>query len=90
METNIESLAKIVESHSDYRVLRRLIQRSSFHDLKDIPLSKGIILEETTGLNSYQIFKKLDNSKSFFHIKLRMILNFIFASSLDRSCHRLY
>jgi DNA polymerase-3 subunit epsilon len=47
-----ESLALQLESHPDYRVLRRLAPRASFAEPDGKPLLKGVIVDtETTGLN---------------------------------------
>jgi DNA polymerase-3 subunit epsilon len=47
-----ESLALQLESHPDFRVLRRLAPRASFAEPDGKPLLKGVIVDtETTGLN---------------------------------------
>ena len=48
----IEQLAKIVEKHNDFRVLRRLDWQAYGTEYTGGPLSKGVILDtETTGMN---------------------------------------
>ena len=47
-----ESLALQLQSHPDYRVLRRLAPRTAFAEPDGRPLAKGVIVDtETTGLN---------------------------------------
>ena len=51
-DDHAESLALQLESHPDYRVLRRLAPRASFAEPDGKPLLKGVIVDtETTGLN---------------------------------------
>ena len=51
-ENQIEELARQVESHADFKVLRRLKPQKVFRVPDGRPLSKGIILDtETTGLS---------------------------------------
>lgn len=47
-----ESIALQLQSHPDYRVLRRLAPRTAFAEPDGRPLAKGVIVDtETTGLN---------------------------------------
>lgn len=47
-----ESLAQQLETHPNYRILRKLEPRSSFADPDGRPLAKGVVVDtETTGLN---------------------------------------
>jgi len=47
-----EQLAKLLERHSDYRVLRRLTERHCYAEPDGRPLARGVVVDtETTGLN---------------------------------------
>ena len=54
MNPSPEDMARALDAHPDYRVLRRLQPRTSFNPVTEgLPCARGIVLDtETTGLSS--------------------------------------
>ncbi len=53
MEKTVSEAARLLDDHADYRVIRRILPRTSFAEADGKSLAKGVVVDtETTGINS--------------------------------------